>query len=87
MTVQLARRLYGSLRVSWASKPFTFDPERSECRAWLEAGKAQLEEGERYTKAKWPRLTDVIRRGDGSRSYVYSDGTSFETPAPAKEAA
>jgi hypothetical protein len=81
MTLQSARRLYGTLKVSWADDPFTFDPERSEGRAWLERGKAQLKEGERYDKAKWPRLVDVIRRGDGSRIFHFSDGWTYEQKA------
>jgi N-acetylmuramoyl-L-alanine amidase. len=81
MTVELARRLYGKLKVDWAALPFAFDPERSECRHWLDAGKAQLKPGDRYDKAKWPKIEDCIRRGNGNRVFTWSDGSSFEQPA------
>jgi hypothetical protein len=80
MTLELARRLYGSATVSWAAKPFTFDPSRSECQQWLSWGKEQLKPGEDYTKAAWPHLVDVIRRGatKNVHAYQYSNGKVFE---------
>lgn len=81
MTIELARRLYGTLAVEWAAAPFAFDPDRSECRFWLNQGKAQLKPGDRYDKAKWPKIEDCIRRGNGNRVFTWSDGTSFEQAA------
>ena len=42
MNEALAMRLYGSVRVTWASKPFAFDEQRSECQYWLARGKLAL---------------------------------------------
>jgi hypothetical protein len=78
MTRELASRLYGTLTVSWASQPFRFDPSRSECQAWLAHIREQLKPAERYTKARIGRLVDVIRRGDGSRLFRWSDGFQVE---------
>lgn len=83
MTKELARVLYGSVRVSWASLPFTFDPTRSECQAWLAHIWSQLKPGERYTKARIGRLIEVRRRGNGSRVFQWSDGLTFEQAARA----
>jgi hypothetical protein len=79
MSAQLAKRLYGSLKVSWASKPFTFDLKRSECRAWLAHGSAKIPEGGGYQEGDFPKLVDVIRRGDGkTRTFQFSDGSVYE---------
>lgn len=77
LTSPLAKRLYGRVSVPWATTPFAFDPERSECRAWLDRGRARLKPGEDYTAAPWPPLADVIRRGDGGRVFHFSDGTAY----------
>jgi hypothetical protein len=81
MTLELAKRLYGTLKVGWAEKPFAFDPERSECRYWLNHGTLQLEEGEDYTKATWPEINDCIRRGNGNRVFTWEGGLAFEQAA------
>lgn len=80
MTKELATALYGSVSVSWAAKPFAFDPERSECRAWLARGKAQLTDGQRYDAATWPMLVKVTRRykDKSVHAYQFSDGFVFE---------
>lgn len=80
MTLQLAKRLYGSITVPWSSKTFTFDPARSECQNWIEWGKEQLDDGDDYTKAEWPQLVDIIRRGatHNVHAYQYSNGKVFE---------
>jgi hypothetical protein len=93
MTLQLAKRLYGTHRESWASKPFTFDPTRSECKQWLSWGIEQLEPGQDYTHAEWPKLDAVIRRGatKNIHVYAYSNGKVFEKSVredtPTKDAA
>jgi hypothetical protein len=80
MTLQLAKRLYGSVSVPWSSKTFTFDPERSECQQWLSWGKEQLKPGDDYTKAEWPHLEDIIRRGStlNVHAYQFSNGKVYE---------
>lgn len=80
MTLELARRLYGTVTVPWSSKTFGFDPERTECQAWLISNAAGLKDGESYTAAKWPRLEDIIRRGatKNIHAYQYSDGSVYE---------
>jgi hypothetical protein len=77
MTIELARRFYGTLKVDWAKAPFVFDPTRSECKMWLDHGKRQLKPGETYDKATWPKLEDVIRRGDGSRVFYFDGGLAI----------
>lgn len=87
MTEQLARELYGSVSVSWASKPFAFDLKRSECRAWLEFGKGTIPKNGTYKDGNWGVLERVIRRGNkGStgRVYQYSNGFIYYQ-APAKD--
>ncbi len=81
MTEELAKRLYGQLKVSWASVPFTFSPDRSECRFWLNRGMSQLKPGEDYTKATWPEINDCIRRGNGNRVFTWEGGVSYEQAA------
>lgn len=78
MTEELARELYGSVKVKWASEPFVFDPERSECQEWLDRGARTLDLS--YEFGYWPRLVNVIRRYDktGIRVFQYSDGSVFE---------
>lgn len=79
MTEELARVLYGSVTVKWASKPFEFDPVRSECNYWLARGKLPIKEGEDYTHGEWPELAKVIRRGNKSvHVYHWSNGDVFE---------
>jgi hypothetical protein len=78
MTAALAKRLYGSVKVPWASKPFIFDLKRSECRAWLTFCTANLKPGDSYEKGNWGRLSDVIRRGNkGSDGRVYQWANGF----------
>lgn len=79
MTEELAKRLYGSVKVRWASKPFEFDPKRSECQYWLARGKLPMKEGEDYTHGEWPELNKVIRRGNKSiHVYHWSNGDVFQ---------
>jgi hypothetical protein len=79
MTEELARSLYGSVNVKWASKPFEFDPARSECQYWLARGKLPIKGGEDYTHGEWPELSKVIRRGNKSvHVYHWSNGDVYE---------
>jgi hypothetical protein len=79
MTEELARSLYGHVTVKWASKPFVFDPARSECQYWLARGKLPIKEGQDYTHGEWPELNKVIRRGNTSvHVYHWSNGDVFE---------
>jgi hypothetical protein len=79
MTEELARSLYGSVTVKWASNPFEFDPARSECQYWLARGKLPIKEGEDYTHGEWPELSKVIRRGNKAvHVYHWSNGDVYE---------
>jgi hypothetical protein len=85
MTAQLARELYGSVKVSWADKPFTFDIDRSECRFWIEYGASFIPDGGDYRDGNWGELVAVKRRGNkgsGGRVYQWSNGAVyFQEPA------
>lgn len=71
MSPELAARLYGTVTVSWSSKPFAFDEHRSECAYWLARGQLDLKPGQDYTAGEWPPLRDVIRRGATKNIHVY----------------
>ena len=72
---ELAARLYGRVKVGWASDPFAYDETRSECRFWL---------NEAAATGKYPPLVSVIRRGDNPddpdavRVFQWGDGSIFE---------
>jgi hypothetical protein len=80
MTDELAARLYGSVDVTWSSKPFVFDEQRSECQYWLARGKLGINEGEDYTHGEWPELNKVIRRGKTNNTHVFqwSNGDVYQ---------
>lgn len=81
MTEELLRRLYGEVTVKWASDPFTFSPERSECRFWFDACiNTSMFEGDPYDGMHWPPLVNVIRRGDDNavRVFQWGSGLVFE---------
>lgn len=80
MTPELAARLYGSVKVRWASKPFVFDDTRSECQYWLARGKLNIKEGEDYTHGEWPELDKVVRRGTTKNVHVFqwSNGDVYQ---------
>jgi hypothetical protein len=81
MTIELARRLYGSVEVDWASEPFVFDVARSECRFWLDHGSStSMFDDDAYDGMQWPPLVNVIRRGDDNkvRVFQWGNGLVFE---------
>jgi hypothetical protein len=81
MTIELARRLYGSVAVDWAKEPFAFDPERSECQFWLDwCLDSSPYENATYEERLWPPLVNVIRRGDDNkvRVFQWANGLVFE---------
>ena len=88
MTPELARELYGSFTVTWASKPFAFDINRSECRRWLAWSTQHIPAGGDYTAGNWGTLVNVIRRGNkgsNGRDYVYSNGLVIHQEPPDKQ--
>ena len=68
---ELAARLYGRVKVGWASEPFSYDETRSECRFWL---------NEATATGKYPPLINVVRRGEDNavRVFQWGDGSIFE---------
>jgi hypothetical protein len=80
LSEELAKRLYGSVTVTWSSAAFTFDPARSECREWLERGAIGIDSSQDYTAGAWPQLVNVVRRGTDNkvRVFQFSDGSVLE---------
>jgi len=87
-TEEWVRVVYGSVKVSWASKPFTFDINRSECRAWLLHCTSTIPQGGDYTQGQWGPLEKVIRRGKkgvNGRDYLYGNEFIYRQEPPDKQ--
>ena len=82
------REVYGELTVPWASEPFRFDLERSECRRWLAFCSSTIPPGGDYTDGNWGELKQVIRRGnkgDKGRDFRYANGLVIHQEPPDKQ--
>jgi hypothetical protein len=80
MSEELAARLYGTVKVPWSDTPFAFDPDRGECQEWMTAAMENLPLTSNYTRGSWPRLVNVIRRGENNaiRVFQWSNGLVYE---------
>ena len=67
-TVELLRRQYGRAVNPVTGEDEGFDLGRAAPQVWLAYGKRT---------GRWPELTKIIRRGDGSLLYQYSDGHDY----------
>jgi hypothetical protein len=73
MTVELARRLYGSAVNPTTGEKEGFDLERAAPQVWLARGKKSMQ-GTEWSTGTWPALKEIIRRGNGDLIYQFEDG-------------
>lgn len=87
-SIEWLRAVYGELTVPWASKPFVFDLERSECRQWLAYCTSSIPPGGDYTAGNWGEITQCIRRGnkgDKGRDFMYANGLVIHQEPPNRQ--
>lgn len=67
-------------------KEFRFDKERAACQVWFNTAIRSIPKGQSWKKGNWPQITDIIRRGNGSLVYTWSDGSTYVSQSVADKA-